>query len=129
MITHITHLVEAILTTVADVDDLDDLRRQPRVEHVALAQLRLEVGGSGEYKTRDVDLVVRNEVLNSKLGDLADVVVALLVTQTRETQRRLTTTTVLLREIDREFVDNFTGIASDGTEQSPVTIHNDEAEL
>jgi hypothetical protein len=40
--------------------------------------------------------------LYSQFGDLADVVVALLFTETGETQSGLTTTAVLLGEIDRE---------------------------
>ena len=127
--TYRTYLVETVLTTVTDVDDLDDLRRQTRVEHVTLAQLSLEIGTTSEDETRDVDLVVRDEVLDGKLGNLADVVVTLLVTKTGETQSRLTTTAVLLRQVDGEFVNDLAGVACNGTEESTVTVHDDEAEL
>jgi hypothetical protein len=75
---------------------------QTVVEEVGLVEVVLEVGGTSENDTSHVDLVGGDEVLYSQFGDLADVVVALLFTETGETQSGLTTTTVLLGEIDRE---------------------------
>ena len=124
-----SYLVKSILATVTDIDYFDDLRSQTRIEHVTLAQLGLEVGATSKHETGYVDLVIRDEVLNRQLGDLPDVIVALLVTKTRETQCGLTTTAVLLGEIDGEFVDDFAGVTSNRAEQSAVTVHNDEAEL
>ena len=128
---HITtiYLIETVLATITDIDDLDDLRRQPRIEHVALTELRLEVRATREHEAGHVDLVVRNEVLHGELGDLAHVVVPLLVTQTRETQRGLSTTAVLLREVDGELVDDLAGVARDGAEERAVSVHDDEPEL
>lgn len=74
-------------------------------------------------------LIVGDEQLGGKLGDLANVVVTLLQTQTSETQGRLTTTTVLLGQIDQELVQHCAGVAAHNTEKGTVTIHNDEAEL
>lgn len=122
------NLVETVLATITDVDDLDDLGYQTVIEQITLAQLRLEVGRTSKDEARHVDPVGRDEVLDRKLGDLANVVVSLLVTQTGETQRGLTTTAVLLREIDREFVDDFARVAGEGSEQGTVTVHDDEAE-
>ncbi len=68
-------------------------------------------------------------MLNSQFRDLADVVVALLVTKTCETQGGLTTTAVLLRKVDGELVNNLARVAGDGPEECTVTIHDDEAEL
>jgi hypothetical protein len=68
-------------------------------------------------------------MLDSHLSDLTDVVVALFVTKTRETKGRLTSTSVLLGQIDSELVDDITGVSRDGTEQGTVTIHDDETEL
>jgi hypothetical protein len=48
----------------------------------------------------DIDLVVGDEVLDGELGDLADVVVALLLAQTGEAQGGLTTAAVLLGQVD-----------------------------
>ncbi len=95
-------LVEAVLASVRYVNDLDDLGLQTVVEEVGLVEVVLEVGGTSENDTSHVDLVGGDEVLYSQFGDLADVVVALLFTETGETQSGLTTTTVLLGEIDRE---------------------------
>ena len=126
---YVTYLVETVLTTITDVNDLDDLCSQTRVEHVTLAELGLEVRATREDKTSHVDFIVGNEVLYGQFGNLPHVVVALLVTKTRETQCGLTTTAVLLGEIDGEFVDDFAGVTSNRAEQSAVTVHNDEAEL
>lgn len=52
---------------------------------------------------------------------------ALFVSQTGETQGGLTTTAVLLGQIDGELVDDLTGVAAEGTEEGAVTIHDDEA--
>ena len=91
------HLIEAILAAVTDIHDLDHLRYQSLVEHVALTELRLEVCTSSQDNASDVDLVIRDEVLHSVLGDFANVVVAFFITKTGETKGGLTTSTMLLR--------------------------------
>ena len=68
-------------------------------------------------------------MLHGEFGDLAHVVVALLVTETRETQRGLATTAVLLRQVYGELVDDLAGVARDRAEERAVTVHDDEAEL
>lgn len=68
-------------------------------------------------------------MLHSQLGDFADVVVALLVTETSETQGGLTAATVLLGKVDGELVDDLAGVASNGTEKSAVTVHDNETEF
>lgn len=123
------HLVEAILTAIADINYLDDFRRQSLIEHVTLTQLRLEVSASGKHEASDVNLVIRDKVLNGQLGDLSHVVVPLLVTQTGETQGRLSTTAVLLRQVDGEFVDHLTCVTGDSTEEGTITVHDDESEF
>jgi hypothetical protein len=55
--------------------------------------------------------------------------VTLFLSQTGETESGLTTTTVLLGKIDGELVDDFTGVSAQSSEQSTVTIHDDETEL
>ena len=125
----VAYLVEPVLATVTDIDYLDDLRSQTRIEHVTLAQLGLEIGAPSKHETGYVDLVIRDEVLNRQLGDLRDVIVALLVTKTRETQGGLTTTSVLLGEVDSELVDDLARVARYGTEERAVSVHDDEPEL
>ena len=68
-------------------------------------------------------------MLYGVFGDFPDIVVPLLVTQTRETQCRLTTTSVLLRKVDSELVDHFSRVSSNRSEEGAVTIHDDKAEL
>ena len=85
-------LVETVLATVGNIDNLDNLGLQTTIEQVGLVKIVLEIGGTSQHQTGDVGLVVGNVVLNSQLGDLADVVVTLFLTETRETQSGLTTT-------------------------------------
>lgn len=122
-------LVETVLATVRYIHDLDDLGSKTLIKQVGRVQIGLEVGGTSENDTGNIDLVVGDEVLHSELGNLADVVVTLLLTQTGETQSRLTTTTVLLGEIDRELLDDVTSVTAQGTEQSTVTVHHNETKL
>ena len=123
----VAYLIEPVLATVTDIDYLDDLRSQTRIEHVTLAQLGLEVGATSKHETGYVDLVIRDEVLNRQLGDLPDVIVALLVTKTRETQGRLTTTTVFLGQVDGKFVNDLTRITGKCTEKCTVSVHNNKS--
>ena len=51
-----------------------------------------------------------------------------LVAETGETQRRLTSPAVFLGEIDRELVDDVAGVARQRSEETAVTVHDDEAE-
>lgn len=56
-------------------------------------------------------------MLNGQLGDFTDIVVSLFVTQTGETQRGLSSSTVLLGQVDGEFVDDFTSVSGEGTKE------------
>lgn len=123
------HLIESVLSAVRDVDDFDDLGLEALVEKVALAEFGLEIGGTGEDESSDVNLVASDEVLDGEFSDFTHVVVALLVTKTGETKGGLTTTTVLLREIDRELVDDFARVTGQSSEKGTVTVHDDESEL
>lgn len=124
----IIHLVETILAAVADIDNLDHLGPQTWVEHVTLTELCLEIRTASQHKTADIDFVVGNEVLNCKFSNLANVVVPLLVSKTGETKGRLTTTAVLLGEIDGKLVDDLARITGESTEESSISVHHDESE-
>lgn len=110
-------LVETVLGTVRDIDNLDDLGSQPSVQQITTRQIALEIGTTGQDQPSHVDLVGGDEMLNGQLGDFTDIVVSLFVTQTGETQRGLSSSTVLLGEVDSEFVDDFTGVSGEGTEE------------
>ena len=122
-------LVETVLATVGDVDYLDHFGLQAVVKHVGLIEVVLEVCRSCEDQAGDVDFVLSDIILYSKFGHLADVVVTLLFSQTGETKGGLTPTTVLLGQVDGEFVDNISGIATECAEECTISVHDDEAEL
>ena len=91
------NLIETILAAVTDIDYFDDFSTQTGVEKITLAEFCLEICATSEDKASDVDLVIGDEVLYGVFCDFPDVVVSLLVTKSRETQGRLTSTAVLLR--------------------------------
>ena len=105
-------LVETVLRTVRHIDNLDDLGSQSTIQKVTARQITLEIGTSGKYQTGNVDLVGGNEMLDGQLGDLSHVVVSLFVTKTGETQGRLSSSSVLLGQVDSEFVDDISGVSS-----------------
>ncbi len=80
-------LVEAVLSSVRDIDGLDDLGVQTVVKEIGAVKLSLEVGGTSQNQTGDVDLVSGDEVLDGCLGDLSDVVMSLFLSQSRESKR------------------------------------------
>ena len=122
-------LIESVFATVGDVDYFDHLGLQAVIKHVGLVEVVLEVCRSCEDQAGHVDFVLGDIVLHSKFGNLAHVVVALLLPQTGETKGGLTTSTVLLGKVDRKLVDDVSGVATEGTEESAVSIHDDETEF
>ena len=122
-------LVETILASVRDIDDLDNLDLETTIKEIRLVQVVLEVSGTGQDDTGNVNLVVGDEVLDCQLSDLADVVVTLLLTKTGKTKGRLSSTSVLLWKIDGELVHNVSGVSGKGTKKCSVTIHDNETEL
>ncbi len=122
-------LVETVITTVGHINDLDDFGLQTGIEHVGGVEIVLEIGGTGEDETSNVNLVVGDEVLDGDFGNLSDIVVTFLITQTRETQGRLTTTAVLLGQINGELVNDFAGVAAERAKKRAVTVHDDESKF
>ena len=59
---------------------------------------------------------------------LSDVIVALFQAQPCETQRRLSTTAMLFRQLHRELMHDFAVVPRHCTVQGAITIHNEEAE-
>mmetsp|Transcript_61759 Transcript_61759/g.93244 ORF Transcript_61759/g.93244 Transcript_61759/m.93244 type:complete len:256 (+) Transcript_61759:579-1346(+) len=122
-------LVEAVLASVRHVDNHHHLGRQTLVKPLGIDKHVLELGGTGDDQARDVHLIVGDEHLRRHLRDLGHVVVSLLETQARETERRLPSSAVLLGELDRHFVENFARVARERAKQSAVSVHDDEPEL
>ena len=52
---------------------------------------------------------------------------SLLHPQTRKAQRRLSTATVLLRQLDCELAQDVSRVAAERAKQTAVAIHHDEA--
>ena len=50
------------------------------------------------------------------------------VAETRETERRLTSSTMFLGQIDGEFVDYFAGVSGESAKETAVTVHDDKTE-
>jgi len=125
----VNSLSETVLTTVRNIVDTDDDVHETGIKKIRGCELLLEFGGTGEDETSDSGLIVGNEAGNSGFSDLTHVVMTLLKTNTSETKSGLTTTTVLLRKLDVELVKDCTSRTSDLTEESTVTIHDDETEF
>ena len=68
-------------------------------------------------------------MLSGELANFPNVVVALLLTDTSETQGGLTTATVLLRQLHLHALKDFLAVALESGVEHTVTVHNDEAEL
>lgn len=111
------HLIKAIFTPITDINDLDDFRNQSLVKHVTLAEFRFEIGASSEDKTGDINFVVRDEVLHSQFSNFSDIIVSLLVSKSRETQRRLASTPVFLWKVNSKLVNDVSGVSSKSAEQ------------
>lgn len=121
-------LVETVLSSVRDVDDRDDLGDETTIKHVTEVELGLEVGRSGKDDTLDVDLVVRDEVLDGVLSDLSDVVVSSLHSESRETKGRLSSSSVLLGQVDGELVQDLTRVSAEGSEELQAASKGDRGE-
>ena len=72
-------------------------------------------------------LPVGHKELRGQFGHLAHVIVTLFQAQTRKTQRRLSTASVLFGQVDTKLVKNFPVTALDGAVETAVTVHDDKA--
>lgn len=103
--------------SVGDIDNLHNLCLQPRVQEIGLGEFGLEIGTTSEDEAGNVDLVVGDEMLNCQFSDFPHIVVTLFVSKTTETESGLTTSTVLLREIDSKLLDQFLCVTGKSTEE------------
>lgn len=117
-----TDLVETVLSSITDIDDLDNLGEKSGVEQVTSTQVGLELCTTGQHQTSNIDLVVGDEMLDCQLGDFSHIVSPRFLSQTGETQSRLTTSTVLLRKVDGELVNDFSGITGECSKQRTVSV-------
>ena len=96
---------------------------------IALLHHEFQVGTASHHDTTDVRLVVRNEVLRGQLTTLDNVEVALLFSKTRETHGRLTTATMLLRQLDRHSLNNLFVVALERRKEHAITVDDNETKL
>ena len=61
-------------------------------------------------------------MLDGQLGNLSDVVPSGFLSKTGETKSGLTTSSVLLRQIDSEFVNDLSSVTGESTEQRSITV-------
>ena len=98
-----------VLTSIADIHQFDNFGLQTRVKHVWLTEFGLEICATRQDHTADIGFVIGNEKLDRRFRYFSHIIVTLFHAETRETERRLTTTTVLFGQIHREFVQDISG--------------------
>jgi len=121
-------LIEPVLSTIANINNFDDFSAQARVKKVTSAQFRLEISAPSEHKASDIYFVVGDKMLDRQFRDLSHIVVSLLITETRETQSRLSSAAVLLGKVHSELVHDLTSVARKGAKQGTVSIHHNKSE-
>ena len=68
-------------------------------------------------------------MLRGQLTTLDNVEMALLLSETRETNGGLTTTTMLFRQLDRHSLNDFLVVTLEGREEHAITIDDNETKL
>lgn len=96
---------------------------------VTLLHNCLKIRATTNDDAADVRPIVRDKVLNGEFAALDNVQMTLFLSETRETNGRLTTTTVLFRQLDWHALQNFLVISLKCGEHDTSTIENDETEL
>ena len=109
--------MENVAQRIAEVvDEFADLDGREKLELLVDYAAGLEPLDR-EHEARKVGPVVRDEVVDGHLRDLAHVVVPLLHAEAREAERRLPAAPVLLRQVDRELVEDLARVAAERAEE------------
>lgn len=109
-------LIETLIKAVGHVDRRDDQILQPVVKVIALLHHEFQVSATGNDDTANVWPVIGNKVLSCQLATFDNVEMALLLSETRETNGRLTTATMLFRQLDRHSLDDLLVVSLEGRE-------------
>ena len=96
----------------------------PRVKHVGLAELGLEISRPCEDHPRDVGLVIRDEELHCGFSHFSHIVMPLFHAKSCESEGRLATTTVLLGQVHCELVQHIAGVALQCAKQGTIAVHH-----
>ena len=122
-------LVETLIEAVRDVDSCDDYILETIVKVITLLHDKLEIGATSDDNTTNVRSVIGDEVLSGQLTALDDVQMALLLSETCETNSRLTTTTVLFGQLHWHALDDLLVISLQSGEKHSITVDDDKAEF
>lgn len=122
-------MIQSIILAVADIKLSQHDVLQTCVEDIRLVAVRLDLRRTSKNQALNIWLVVSDEVLGCQFADLAHVVVALFLSNTRETKGGLTTTTVLFGKLHVHPLQNLLVVALESSVQDTVTVHNDKAKL
>ena len=122
-------LTEAVILTVRNIEGSEHNVAKTFVELLRSIEFVLKASCTSQHETFHIRPVVCYEVMNRQLTDFADVSIAFFDTLARKTHCGLTTTTVLLRQLNTHSLQHFLVVALESAEKRTITVHNDEAEL
>lgn len=127
--THRDSLIETIIHSVADVEVSEHDRLQTSIENVRLEAVCFDLGWACHNNALNVRFVVSNKVLCGELADSSNVIMTLFLSDTCETQRWLTTATVLLWQLYLHALQNFLCVTLESGVEDTITIDDNESEL
>jgi len=122
-------LVKSTFLAVADVHSLEHHGREAVVNVFVDHDLLLEVCRPSNDDASHIDLVVLDENLVGLFGHLSDLVLSLLHAQPAESRCGLPALAVFLGQVHGLAHDDFLVSAHQRSEQTAVSVHDDEAEL
>ncbi|KAF1751371.1 hypothetical protein GCK72_017925 [Caenorhabditis remanei] len=122
-------LVETIFTSICNIDSFDHFSLKSLVEHIRLAEFSLEISTTRKDESSNCDFVVFDEHLDGIFSYFTDVIVTLFITKTSKPNSRLSSSSVLLWQVDGKFVKNFPSISLKCSEQASVSVHDDKSEF
>lgn len=122
-------MVESILETILDIVGRHKYSLKTLIEGITLLNNGLEVCTTRHDNTFDIWDIIGDEILRGQLRNLFHVVQSLLFSDSRKSVSGLTTSAVLLGQLDRDFLLDNTDIALEGGEEGAGTVDDDEAEL
>lgn len=99
------------------------------VEDFRFVAVNLELSGTCDNESLDIWFVVCNEMLCKELATFADVVVSLFLSDTGETDGRLTTAAVLFGEGDHDTLEDFFVVALECGVEDSIAVNNHKSEL
>lgn len=122
-------LIETLLKTVGDIKSGDDDVLKSLIEVITALHNEFEVGATSNNDTFDVRSVICDEILGCKLTALDNIEMTLLFSETSKPHGGLTTTTMLLGQLNRHTLNDFFVVTLEGGEHYTSTIKDNETKL